>query len=131
MKQFVTAATEQDADASEALEFDVDGVTCKCYRPTDGQLAILMASIGRTSTTEEGVGGVINFFASTLDDVSHQHLTARLLDRRDSFGLPQVQGIIKWMVEEWTARPTQEPSGSTSSPPSTGSGSTQSIPASI
>jgi hypothetical protein len=133
MKQFVTAAQEADTPEGEEtpLEFDVDGVLCKAYRPGDGQLAVFMASTAKHASEHEAVAGIINFFASVLDDDSNNYIVNRLLDRKDSFGLAQVQSILQWMVGEWTARPTQQPSGSTASPESIGTGSTQSTPASI
>lgn len=131
MKEFITAANEgpEDADDDGAMEFNVDGVLCKCYKPGDGQLAVLMASTGRHTSEQEQIAGVINFFVAVLDDQSHNYLVNKMLDRTDPFGIAQVQDIMTWMVEEWTARPTKSPSGSTTSPPSGGRKSTQRTPA--
>ena len=132
MREFTTAANEVAAEAEggdNGMTFKVDGVECKAYRPKDGQLAVLMATTGRHSSNEEQVAGLINFFVAVLDDESHSYIVSRLLDRRDSFGLEQVQDIMEWMVEEWSGRPTRSPSVSTSSPPSGGQKSTQPTPA--
>lgn len=132
MKEFNTAAKEADPNTdSDALEFSVDGVLCRAYRPGDGQLAVLVVATSSYSTTEEGVAGVLNFFASTLDDESHTYLTSKLLDRKDPFGLGDVEGIISWLVEEWGGHPTQQPSDSASSQQTGGQNSTAPTPALI
>lgn len=124
IKEFTTAAREAKANADDGIPFVVDGHECVCYKPEASQFAVLMASISRQNDFSSQVAGVINFFASVLDQPTHAHLTGRLLDRTDPFGIEEVQGIIEWMVEEWTGRPTQSPSGSTPSPASGGQRST-------
>lgn len=131
MKEFSTAISEAERqdDEDNAMEFSVDGTLCRAYRPSDGQLAFLMASTGRHSSDSEQIAGLINFFVAVLDDDSHNYVVSRLLDRRDPFGLEQVQAIMEWMVEEWSGRPTKSPSVSTPSPPNTGRSSTAKTPA--
>jgi len=131
MKEFVTAAEEaaKPEDDDGVMEFSVDGVMCKAYRPQDGQLAVLMASTSRHSNNQEQIAGVINFFVAVLDDDSHNYVVSKLLDRNDSFGLENVQEIMEWMIEEWSARPTRSPSASTSSRRSGGRKSTPTTPA--
>lgn len=133
VKEFITAVeeTEREDRNEDTYTFVVDGVECRCYKPGDGQLAVLLATTGRHSSTQEQIAGIINFFASVLDDSSHHYIVSRLLDRRDPFGIEQVQGIMEWMVEEWTGRPFESPSGSTRSLPSDGQNSTPTTTASI
>jgi hypothetical protein len=129
VKEFTTAVEKADQDEEAPLEFNVDGVMCHGYYPGDGQLAYLLASTGRHSTTQEQIAGLINFFVAVLDEESHSYVVNRLLDRKDPFGIEQVQKIMEWMVGEWSGRPTKSPSGSTTSPPSTGQSSTEQTPA--
>lgn len=132
MKEFTTAANEaaQSPEEKDAgMPFVVDGVECRAFQPKDGQLAVLMATTGRHSSTQEQIAGLINFFVAVLDKPSHTYIVNRLLDYNDPFGIAEVQGIMEWMMEEWTGRPTQWPSGSTPSPPSGGPKSTQPTPA--
>lgn len=132
MKEFTTAAAEAEKPEGaedEGMEFSVDGVLCHCYKPNDGQLAFLMATTGRHSNEQEQIAGIINFFVAVLDDQSHDFLVKKMLDRDDDFGILEVQEIMQWMVEEWTARPTQSPSASTPSRRSGGRKSTQPTPA--
>jgi hypothetical protein len=140
VKEFITAAYDAAEDENEYLEFtlrketkegeDPDpGRLCKAYRPGDGQIAVLMATTQARHLSEgEMIAGIINFFVEILDEETHQYIVSRLLDRRDPFGIDQVQGIIRWLMEEWSGRPTQSSSGSTASPQSDGPTSTPPTP---
>lgn len=131
MKEFITAAREAANEQEDTLEFNVDGVLCKAERPNDGQIAVLMATTNaRHLSEQEIVAGVINFFVATLDDETHSYVVNKLLDRKDPFGIKDVQEIIAWMMEEWGARPTQSSPGSTQSQPSDGQNSTPPTPTS-
>lgn len=125
MKEFTTALKEVTGDAEDTLQFTVDGRELTAYFPGDGQLAMLAASLGRHSSQHTAIAGIIDFFVEVMDDESHAYLVERLLDRKDPFGLDEVQSIMEWMMEEWTARPTQSPSGSTQSRSSGGLRSTR------
>jgi hypothetical protein len=128
MKEFTTAAQSVDAQPDEVMEFTIDGQECQAFQPSNGQLAVLLASISSTQQWTNQVAGVINFFDAVLDEESSAYVTRRLLDRRDPFGIDDVQAIIEWMVEEWSARPTPQPSGSTPSRPRGGAKSTARTP---
>lgn len=133
MKEFVTAAEEtiaEDEGSDGSIQFLVDGWEVTAYKPGDGQLAVLMATTGRHSDGPEQMAGIINFFASVLDDASHSHLVKRLLDRRDPYGVEQVTETIEWLIEEWSGgRPTKSPSASSQSPKRAGQKSKQNTPA--
>lgn len=132
MREFTTAANavaEETQDGEKGMPFVVDGVECRAFKPADGQLAVLIATTSKHSSTQEQVAGLINFFVAVLDDDSHSYIVSRLLDRRDPFGITEVQDIMEWMVEEWSGRPTKSPSVSTQSPGSTGPSSTRPTPA--
>jgi hypothetical protein len=126
MREFVTAVEAQDEELAEkGTPFMVDGVECRCFRPKDGQVAVLMAQTGRHASDEQKVAAIINFFVGVLDDHSYQYLVDRLLDGRDNFGLVQVEQIMSWMIEEWSGHPIQRPSVSTGSRRPGGPNSTQ------
>lgn len=118
MKQFVTAVaqSEPNEDGEEgALEFDLDGRIIHIHRPSDGQLGMVIAGIGPGRKLDQKIAHAINFFVGLVDDEDYDHVVGRLMDRKDPFNLPQVEEIIKWLVEEWTGNPTRPPSGSTPS----------------
>lgn len=115
MREFVTAVKEVVEEEGQVgdLEFKVDGREITAHRPKDGQIAMLMVSMGRHRSEMESTVGVIDFFVEVLDEESHAYIVDKLLDRTDEFGLEEVSEIMQWMIEEWTARPTKRPSVST------------------
>lgn len=127
MKSFSTAVREnlEDEQDEGRLEFDLDGEPLVAYKPSEAQFALLMQAVGRYTSRNEAVAGAIDFFHAILDEDSAQHIHTRLLDRRDPFGLEEVEEIISWMVEEWTGRPMKRRSESTRSPKSTGPASSR------
>lgn len=132
-KSFSTAVASsviKKTGEEEQYDFEVDGVQCVAFKPSEAQLAMALASMGRFSKDTDQIAAVINFLVGILDDRTNSYIVNRLLDRTDPFGLEQVQDILEWLIEEWSGRPTQKSSGSTESPPSTGPSSTLTIPAS-
>lgn len=115
MKEFITAAEQSDADEEQPLEFSIDGQVLRAFRPTEGQIAMTMVTLGRHTSEQKKIAGIIDFFVEILDEDSYQYVVDRLLSRTDPIGLTQVSEILSWMVEEWTGRPTQPPSVSTRS----------------
>jgi len=120
MKEFTTAAKaaadDPEAVEAEAITFMIDGREIEMQPPTEGQIALLLAGSSDMSSTPEMVASGINFFMSLIvrqDDI--RYFKRRLLDRDDEFGADEVSEIIKWLVEEWTARPTKSPSDFTPS----------------
>jgi len=114
MKEFTTAVEQAEGEA-ELLEFKIDDHVVRAYRPTDGQLAMLMASVGRHTSEVTKIAGCIDFFVTVMDEESHRYVVDRLLSREDPLGIMDVQGIIEWLIEEWSGRPTQSLSVSTQS----------------
>jgi hypothetical protein len=112
VKEFTTAVREVTEDSKD-IPFTLDGKELIAHYPKDGQLAMLMVSIGRHRSQAEQIAGVIDFFVEVLDRESHEHIVNRLLDGDDPFGLEEITAIMEWMIEEWTGRPTQPLSVST------------------
>jgi hypothetical protein len=118
MREFISAALESDEDpeVEAPTEFSQDGEVFRAYRPTGGQVAVLLSKTASThATAPERVAAMIDFFAGVLDEESHQILVRRLMDRNDKFELEDVNNILVYLMEEWAARPTKSPSASTSS----------------
>jgi hypothetical protein len=138
MREFVTAV--RDAyEVDEGEEFLVHGAECdkskaqspgeqeaaECteancqtvrhYRPTEGQIAVYVASTGRHASASDRTAAVINFFVELFDKPSQAYLIERLLDRDDPFGLPEVEEMIEALTEGWSGRPTQPSAASTPS----------------
>lgn len=129
MLEFTTAVKEIGEDDNDVIEFDLDGVLVTAYRPSGGQMAMLMAMTTKHSTDSEAVAGLINLFVNILDEPSQGYIVNRLFDRLDNFDVDDVDRILRGLIEEWSARPTERPSDSASSPPSSGRKSTPRTPA--
>lgn len=84
-------------------------VTLRAYDPGSGQLGYLLATNGRHNSDEEKVAGVVNFFNAVLDDDDQIYIQNRLLDRRDPFGLDEINDLMEKLVEAWGGRPPKQP----------------------
>lgn len=125
MQEFTTAAQDAIGD-DRTLEFWIDKDNkaverqVKCRMPNSGQLAMLMAGTGRGSGEMDYVSSTINFFLNLFEEEDAGYFEQRLFSGTDTFGIQEVEAIMRWMVQEWTARPTEQPSVSTPSQPSDG-----------
>lgn len=129
MKEFTSAvedaATEDDA-LDKYTEFKVDGRVLRAYQPNPEQLTFMLAALGRGQAQETRFASIINLMMSTLRGDDQDYMEARLLERDPAkrLKIQMLEGIFEYLMEEWFATPTQEPSASVSSPPSDGQNST-------
>jgi hypothetical protein len=128
MKEFDTAvrvAEREDEEQEDFLEWEIverddsgeeiRRVPCRAFPPGDGQLAMMMAGLGRHTNDQTRVASIVDFFVGVMDEPTHTYVVDRLLDRKDKFGLAEIDSILMWLVEEWSGRPTERPSVSTPS----------------
>lgn len=118
-------AVEEDPEEEDFITFTFpdpnydEGVSpeFKAYRPSPSQFAIAMSATGPRRDLGVKLAGIIDFMVEVLDDDGQAYVTNRLLtsDRKDPFGLEELTDLMNWMVEEWTARPTEPPSVSSRS----------------
>jgi alkanesulfonate monooxygenase SsuD/methylene tetrahydromethanopterin reductase-like flavin-dependent oxidoreductase (luciferase family) len=115
--------SEDDESFGFPIETKVDGYLVEFQPPSSGQVAMLFAISGAKFI--EQAGTFINFFFSVLpDEQTKAHFRARLFDASDQFGPSTIAEIVKALMEEWSANPTEEGSGSPDSPPPSGAKST-------
>lgn len=127
MREFVTAVAAQEDESQQGwIDFKVDGVVCRARRPSPGQVAYLLASMHKRAPLEQQIAGAINFCMAIMDHDSASYLSDKLLDPEDPFEIPQIQDIIEYLVEEWSGRPTEQSSDSSSSQEAPGPTSTPS-----
>jgi hypothetical protein len=127
-KSFATAVKEQSEEGTEdegVLEFDLDGEPMVAFRPSGEAFAVLMMAASRRTEMGDAITYGMDFFYSCLDDNSAARIYKRLLDRKDEFGLPEVEEILEWMVHEWTGQSLPKASARTPSPRATGRPSKQ------
>lgn len=136
MREFTTAFEEINAEdegtpvEEQYVPFKVDGRELHAYPPTDGQLAFMLAALGRGQTNETRFAAIINIMLASLRDEDADYLESRLLTRDPAKRLPmkQIEAIFEHLTEEWFARPTQPPSDSAGSPQNDGQNSTPPTP---
>ena len=128
-REFVTAVEKSEETEEEPLVFSIDGHEMRAYKPTEGQYALLVMSLGRHTSNLDQFAGVIDFFIQVLDEESERYVVSRMMSRESIIPVTKIVEILNWMVEEWGGRPFQSLSGSTSSPPKGGKKSTRRTPA--
>lgn len=123
MKSFTSAAEEvlDEGKDEKPIEFELDGRTMRAYQPTDGQLAFMLAALGRGQTNDQRFASIINIIINCLHDEDADYLESRLLSNgKDRLPVSTIEKIFEFLVEEWFARPTQPQSDSAGTPPTTG-----------
>jgi hypothetical protein len=123
MKEFQVAAQEavDDTPEEQILEFSVAGQDFVASLPTTGQIALVVASAGRTEA--EQLGAVFGFLRGVLQGDGYRRLSdlleAGVLPFEVIFGGDDANpdGIVEWIVQAaaGTERPTKRSSGSSSS----------------
>jgi hypothetical protein len=139
LKEFEVAAYTQKDDDDEGVAIPVPDLMTQrqldagkeqtytnvlAYKPDEAQFAVLMATTGRGTSDADRIAGFINFFVNIMDENGADYLTGRLLNRRDPFGIDDVEKIMEDLSGEWTGNPTHGSSASTPSPSSDGPKST-------
>lgn len=121
MKSFDTSARQAEAGvANDAdVEFELDGEVLVAHAPTAGQLALFL-----TANTGGGVQSLVAMFdllATVIDDDAVDLLKEKL---GEGMEITVITDIITFLVEEWSAHPTEPSSGASASRKSTGKAST-------
>lgn len=109
MKEFTTAVEDVlSEDAGEKPEerfipFSLDGRELHAYQPTDGQLAFMLAALGRGQSNEGRFAAIINIMLACLRDEDRDYLEGRLLsrDKSERLEIRQVEEIFGYLTEEW------------------------------
>jgi hypothetical protein len=125
IKAFTTAAKADGDEFGEPITFPVDGHDTTFNPPTSGQISVALIGASDMATSVEAAAATINFFFSLLDDEDVTHYKRRLFDREDPFGPETIGELIEMLMEEWSARPTKQP---TDYAPSQRSGGQRSTP---
>lgn len=126
LKAFSTANRNAPSPVfdAEPIEFQVDGETWIATPPTGGQMALVMAAQAEHSSAVEQIKGLIDFLDSVLDEEAQARYRERLMDRDDPFDISDVEAIIQWLMEEWSALPPTQPQDFLPSQSNTGRSST-------
>lgn len=113
MREFLTAAKEDfEPEEQNEVRFKHDGKEVVFFEPGTGQAAIMM-TFGRGSNDHEQTATFITMFFTLMDNATRRYFEDRLMDPKDPFDMDTEGGVFDiWeaLAEEWSARPTREPS---------------------
>lgn len=115
MKEFVTAAKAAGRDVQDDVTVKVDDREVTFRAPSQEQMAILIASVSATGNDIQGIAEIINVFFDLVENTDEDSpqsrwMRHRLFDRDDEFGVDELTDILLYLIEEWTGRPTKQPS---------------------
>lgn len=132
MKSYEVAAQQSQID-DDIVSFRLNGREIKTYVPNTGDFAVVMSQLTGHGVSElEQVGATVDFFFELLvEEKDRRYLWKRLKDRKDKFGMEQIEKIFEDLMEEWSARPTGPSSGSTQQPQEATRSSSSDTPISI
>ena len=107
-------------NSDEPLTFDLYDTTYRCKPAMQGRL--LIEFIARSSANDPAAGAqaVLDFFDSAIIESDLQHFKDVLSSEDKIVPMDTLTEIMDWMIEEYTGRPTQQPSDSESGLPTTG-----------
>lgn len=102
-------AQVKESEEGEYVEFELDGRVMRAYKPLDGQLAFMIASLGRGQTSDQRFGAILNIMFACLRDDDQDWLEGRMLTRdpKQALQLEVIEQIFEHLTTEWFARPTQ------------------------
>lgn len=94
---------EEVEDEEEPVEFLLDGRVMHAYPPTDGQLAFMLAGLGRGQTSDGRFANIINVMLECLRDDDKDHFESRLLTRdpKKRLGVKKIEEIFEYLTTEW------------------------------
>lgn len=100
---------ESEVDEDPYTEFNLDGRIMRAYQPTSGQLAFMLASLGRGQTSDQRFAAILNIMFECLREDDKDHLESRMLtrDKSKKLDLPVLERIFEGLTSEWFARPTE------------------------
>lgn len=125
MKEFTRSAKQNDTPlGDDPLSFKIGDDEFTVYPPTTAMFALFLSSQAENRTIADQMAGVVDLVDGLLTEEQRPLFHKRLLDRNHPLDFDVLQEIIEWLLEEWSARPTQESSDSSSSQRSGGRKST-------
>jgi hypothetical protein len=133
LKSFVKAVEEENEvedDLDDAITFEHWDTEVTFYKPSEGQLLMMMAMGGR-SMKKDAPGNFIHLFIELGDDATQRYFQNLLLDRKSGFKLNSEGGLFDiWegLVEEWSGKDSDAPSASRKPRSGTGTASTARTP---
>ena len=118
MKAFTTAAKahrDGEEKVGEKVSITLDDRKLTFIEPNSKTLLLLMSIYAEKDSGNQmlALGNSINLMFNLLEtDEDKNYLKRRMFDPRDDFGEEEISDIFRYLIEEWSGRPTEEPSAS-------------------
>lgn len=105
-----------DLDEADPLTFDLGGETFTCYPEVQGKTIL---DIMRTAAvSDEDARGLLmavsmtDFFEKVMPPEEYERFSQLMEDPKRIVPMDTLSEIMSWLIEEYTERPTKQPSGS-------------------
>jgi hypothetical protein len=127
-RNFGRTKTLQDFDP---LEFTLNDQTFSCRRAIQGSVLLEFISNADSQDGGRSARALEEFFKDVLPPDDHARFQIMLKDPEIIVNLSDLGEIAAWLIEEYTARPTQGPNSSSSGPLNSGPVSTEDVSAPV
>lgn len=103
---------EAEVDRGKPVVFSIDGREMHAFPPHEGQLAFMMASLGRGQTKDQRFAAILNILFESLREEDKDYLESRLLtgDAKKRLSMKTLEGVFEHLTEQWF-RPSVPSSG--------------------
>lgn len=107
-------------DEFEPVEFDLNDKTFYCKPAMQG--AVLLDFVSKADSDQGGqaAGALYGFFKDAMEEAEYARFREYLNDPKIIFDMSEIGDIASWLVEEYTARPTEGSEHSEPGPSSAG-----------
>lgn len=91
------------------LSFMLHDEEFTCVSQVQGKLLLDLVAESSSDDPVKSAGIVTKFFEYVLEDESAERFNALLKDKKKIVSVETLAEITSWLVEEYTARPNQQP----------------------
>lgn len=149
VKSFVSSAIAGEVDTSSEITYEIDGRDVTFQMPDINQIILSSALLEAADSDIRAGGTLINIFFGLVKedaipigldgdeipddsdlpehyrftDYTMRWLQAKMMNHSDPFGVEVIAEIMRNLIEEWSANPTQGSSPSSASPKGRGTAS--------
>jgi hypothetical protein len=101
-----------NSSPAEPLSFKLHGEVFECHPSLQGKVLLELAANSAEDSGAAAAKTINDFFSQSLKPESYEKFEKLLKDPEKIVSVETLGEITGWLVEEYSARPTQEPSGS-------------------
>lgn len=121
----VSASASESVPAGDDQTVMIEDRKITFLAPTTSHIVLMSSILEGAKDEARRASIIINWFFSMLDDpLDRGYFETRLFDHKDPFDLVNITEVIDYLMEQWSARPTQPSSTSSGSPKPGGKKST-------